>query len=110
MLDKIHRLPSNTQLKNSRFYKTPLFAVKIAKNDQLGSRFAFLVRKKVDKRAVVRNRIRRVFRSCVEEMLGEIASGHDMLFFLERGIMEKRREELLEELKKFFEERGFIKL
>lgn len=108
MLAKEYRLPSNAQLKGSRFYKTPLFSVKIAKNGVEESRFAFLVRKKVDKRAVVRNRIRRIFRSCIEEMLGEIVSGHDMLFFLERGIVDKRREELFQEIKTFFEEKKLL--
>jgi ribonuclease P protein component len=108
MLSKEYRLPSNSQLKNSSFFKTPLFAVKIAKNGITESRFAFLVRKKVDKRAVKRNKIRRVFRSCIEQMHAEIKPGYDMLFFLEKSIIEQERDTLFKELQKFLSEKGFL--
>lgn len=70
------------------------------------SRFAFVVRKSIDKRAVVRNRIRRVFRSCIEELVGQILPGYDMLFFLEKGIMDVTREELLKLVRKTLAEKG----
>ena len=82
--------------------------MKIGKNDLSQNRFAFLVRKTVDKRAVARNRIRRVFRSCIEELLVEINLGYDMLFFLEKGIMEKSQKELCAELKVFLREKGLL--
>lgn len=109
MLPKQYRLPSSTRLKQARFYKTALFSVKVAPNNLEQNRFAFLVRKKVDKRAVVRNRIRRVFRSCIEEMLSELQPRQDMLFLLERGIMDKPREELFQELKAFLQEKHLLK-
>lgn len=108
MLSKEYRLPSNTRLQNARFLKTSLFAVKVSKNGLDQSRFAFLVRKTVDKRAVKRNRIRRVFRSCIEQMPEVLKSGYDMLFFLERGIMDKSRDDLYEELKTFFKEKNLF--
>ena len=108
MLSKEYRLPADSQLKNSSFFKTPLFAVKIAKNGSTESRFAFLVRKKVDKRAVKRNRIRRVFRSCIEQMLGEIKQGYDMLFFLEKSIIDTDRKQLFEMIKMFLEEKNLL--
>lgn len=69
------------------------------------SRFGFTVKKSVDKRAVVRNRARRVLRSCIEELLENIASGYDMLFMLEKGIIGKDREEIFELTKKIFNEK-----
>lgn len=109
MLSKEHRLPSHTRLKNPSFFKTPLFAVKIAKNGLSESRFAFLVRKTVDKRAVIRNRIRRVFRSRIEAMPEVLTSGHDMLFFLEKSILDEERDILFKDLHKFFSEKGLLK-
>lgn len=108
MLPKQYRLPSNARLRNAAFYKTPHFSVKIAKNNLPESRFAFIVRKSVDKRAVVRNRIRRVFRSCIEEMLKDIRVGNDMLFLLEKSIIEKSRDELFENLKDFLKEKQLL--
>ncbi len=109
MLSKEHRLPARTKLSRPLFFKTPLFAVKTGKNGTSQSRFAFLVRKSVDKRAVVRNRIRRVFRSCIEELLEKISPGYDMLFFLEKGIMDERQENLCKYLKGFLKEKGLLR-
>lgn len=103
MLAREHRLPATTKLSHARYSKTSLFGVKYAKNELPNSRFAFLVRKTVDKRAVARNRIRRVFRSCIEELREQIIPGYDMLFFLEKGIMNVTRAELLKEVTTFLE-------
>lgn len=73
--------------------------MKYTRNGLQISRFAFVVKKSVDKRAVVRNRIRRVFRSCIEEQVGQIAPGYNMLFFLEKGIIEKRQQDLCQEVR-----------
>lgn len=94
MLAQAYRLPSSIQLHKAGFRKTPLFSVKFVSNNLSVSRFGFVVRKTVDKRAVVRNRIRRVFRSCIESNLDTITSGYDMLFFLEKGIMDKSHDEV----------------
>ena len=110
MLSKEHRLPSNAQLYRASFFKTPLFAVKVAKNDLAESRFGFLVRKTVDKRAVKRNRIRRIFRSCIEQMPEVLSSGYDMLFFLERSIIDQERDVLFRSLHTFLSEKGLDKV
>lgn len=103
MLAREYRLPATTKLSQARYTKTSLFSVKFAKNELSVSRFAFIVKKTVDKRAVARNRIRRVFRSCIEELHEQIVPGYDMLFFLEKGIMDVTRAELLKEVTIFLE-------
>ncbi len=108
MLKKINRLPAGQKLKNTSFFKTTFFNLRIAKNNIANNRFGFVVKKSIDKRAVVRNRVRRVFRSCIEEMLGKINTGHDMLFVLEKGIIDKEREEVFSEIKKLFTEKKLL--
>ena len=110
MLPREYRLPATTKLSHSRYLKTSLFAVKYAQNEMSVSRFAFVVRKSVDKRAVARNRIRRVFRSCIEQLSEQIISGYDMLFFLEKGIIDVTRDELLGEIGKALSEKGLLVL
>lgn len=68
-----------------------------------------MVKKALDKRAVQRNRARRVFRSCIEEMIDDIKGGHDMLFVLEKGIMGKGREEIFGEVRKLLAEKKLLK-
>lgn len=108
MLSKQYRLPSRVRLSQSRFYKTSSWSVKIAPNDIDHSRYGFLVRKTVDKRSVVRNRIRRVFRACIEELQTNISPGNDMLFFLEKSIMTKHQQELRIEIQSFLAEKKLM--
>lgn len=108
MLQKQYRLPSKTKLKNPRFLKTTEFTGKFASNGLDTKRFAFVVKKTLDKRAVIRNRVRRVFRSCIEELIPVITPGYDMLFFLEKGIIGKTRSELLTQLQIVLEEKGLL--
>ena len=108
MLQQHHRLPGAIRLISPRSFNTTLFFLKVGKNDIQQSRFGFVVRKTVDKRATTRNRVRRVFRSCVEEMLEEIKPGYDMLFLLKGHILEMKREELYNELHAFFKEQQFL--
>jgi ribonuclease P protein component len=110
MLSREYRLPARVKLIKARYVKTPLFSVRYVPNSLPQSRFAFLVRKTVDKRSVVRNRIRRVFRSCVEEMREDIASGVDMLFFLEKGIMEIKQKDLCLEIQKVLRQQNILKV
>jgi ribonuclease P protein component len=108
MLAREYRLPATTKLSQAHFAKTELFGVKYAANNLAVCRFAFVVRKSVDKRAVARNRIRRLFRSCVEELRGQIVPGYDMLFFLEKGIIDKQQAELCKELQAFLQQKHLI--
>ncbi|HSX08828.1 MAG TPA: ribonuclease P protein component [Candidatus Saccharimonadales bacterium] len=108
MLSREYRLPADIKLSHTRYLRTPLFGLKYAKNDIGISRFAFVVRKTVDKRAVARNRIRRVFRSCIEELRDVISPGYDMLFFLEKGIIDKQQGDLCQEIKEAFTKQHLI--
>lgn len=108
MLSKEFRLPSSIKLSHTRFFRNALFGVKYASNDLSVSRFGFVVRKSVDKRAVARNRIRRLFRSCIEELREKIVPGYDMLFFLEKGIIDKTQGDLCQELEEIFKQQKLI--
>ena len=108
MLKREYRLPATTKLASARFVRNSFFGLKYSQNNLTVCRFAFVVRKSVDKRAAARNRIRRVFRSCIEELLPQLACGYDMLFFLEKGIIDVTRDEVLREIKKVFEEKGLL--
>lgn len=50
------------------------------------SRFAFVVPASVDKRAVVRNRMRRLVRESVRLALSVIAPGRDGVFLIRKGL------------------------
>ena len=108
MLPRLNRLPAKQRLKNSRYYTSQHFTLRVAQNNIAVSRFGFIVRKTVDKRSVVRNRVRRVFRSCIEEMLPEIKVGYDMLFSLEKGIIDSNQQAVCTEIKKLLREKHIV--
>ncbi|MGI8420171.1 MAG: ribonuclease P protein component [Candidatus Levyibacteriota bacterium] len=108
MLAREYRLPATVKLTKAQFLRTPLFSFKFSKNNLPKSRFGFVVRKSVDKRAVARNRIRRLFRSCIEALQKDILPGYDMLFFLEKGIIDKQQADLCQELQTTLKQKDLL--
>lgn len=109
MLKKLYRLPAGQSIHKPSYYKSPYFIAKFSKNYIDVSRFGFVVRKALDKRAVERNRLKRLIRSCLEEELDKIQSGWDMLFVIEKGIIGKERFEIKLEVRKYLSSKKFYK-
>jgi ribonuclease P protein component len=93
MLKKTFRLLGPIP-KNANSYSTPFFSLKVSKNSEEVSRFGFLVSKKIDKRAVVRNRAKRILRGCVERSLSQIKGGYDFLFIARKDLVGKSTSEI----------------
>ena len=98
MFKKLNRLSAREKFfeesLNSRF-----FVLKISQNNLLHNRFGFVVSKKIDKRAVVRNSLKRKLRSCLEEYQKDIKPGFDFLFILKKEAGNKSQKELCAEVK-----------
>lgn len=86
MLAKKFRLPSSINLKGSPSVRTPEFTVIYARQNLSVGRFGFVVAKSIDKRAVVRNRLRRLVRAAIEEKWLEKSKGKDFLFIIKPAI------------------------
>ncbi len=94
MLKKKYRLLRETKFDNKNIFTSPFFVLRIAKNEKSLSRFGFVVSKKTDKRAVVRNRVKRQIRHNIEENLDKINPGYDILFVLKKQMTNKTTEEI----------------
>lgn len=94
MLKKVNRLKAGERINSARVLSTKLFTLKFTKNSIEGSRFGFLVSKKVDMRATARNRLRRKIRGCIENGLEEIKKGFDLLFILKKEALNKESGEI----------------
>lgn len=79
-LKRIYRLPVNVRLVRPRAYNTAEFVLKVAVSSSKLSRFGLIVPKSVDKRAVIRNKLRRVFHACIREMIESVKPSNDILF------------------------------
>lgn len=107
MLKKIYRLPSVSN-KGSKKISTILFDVKVSKNDLGFPRFGFVISKKIDKRAVLRNSIKRKLSVCVENIFDRIEGGNDFVFYPKKKIITCTPKEISEEVDKAFTREGFL--
>jgi ribonuclease P protein component len=109
MLKRKYRLPVRANLAHSSSRKSQTFRLMISQNNLTFSRFGFVVSKKVDKRSVVRNRTKRVLRSCIEEMREKIIEGYDMLFILQKNAVGQKKDAFCNEINKLFTDMRLVK-
>lgn len=109
MLKRKYRLDSKTKVKFGKPFSTPFFVIRTSENSYQYSRFRFIVSKKVDKRAVVRNKIKRILNSCVENIFEDINKGYDIMFFVRKEILDLSPEEICYNIKEAFAKKGLLK-
>ncbi len=109
MLDKKHRLPRDINFSNAKAFSSYAFLIKVGIGRSEFPRFGIVVSKKIDKRAVGRNKIKRQIRSSIEKLLPKINSSRDILIIARDGIGEKSSDEILTLLTDFFEKFKLLK-
>lgn len=88
-LKRKYRLTARIKKTFSRSFHSPLFTLRIGENGLLYNRYGVVVSKKIDKRAVVRNSIKRRAHSCMQEIDNNLKKGYDMLFILKKNQLHK---------------------
>lgn len=83
---------------------TPFFILRYQKNDLSKLQCAVVAGKKIDKRATVRNKIKRRFIHIIKEIMKDKNVSYDFVFFLKKAIIEKERDKVKEELEKILAE------
>lgn len=115
MLPKNYRFPLRTDFtsakKKGKIFQDKLFGLIVA--DQLpgaaaNSRFAFIVSKKISKKAVQRNRIRRILSEQVRLLLPKIKPGFDNIFLVKKDILGKTSADVGREVKEILVKTGTI--
>lgn len=109
MLKRKYRLSAKTRVEKSRSLENPFFTLRIAENNLSYNRFRFVVSKKVDKRAVVRNKIRRKFNECIRSLWEEIKTGFDLIFYIKKSISEEEEKNLSMIIKETFIKNQLLK-
>lgn len=100
MLPKRHRFSFKKGAPN-KLHSTRLFVIRYNKLNSSGLHAAVIVGKKVDKRATVRNKLKRRIVESIKELL-PMSLNVDLVIFAKKPILEVSKEELLEEFKKAF--------
>jgi len=109
MLKKKFRLLKDTKFKKNFSVNAPFFVLKFAKNEQAFSTFGFVVSKKLDKRAVVRNRIKRQMRVTIENNFDKIKAGFDILLIAKNQIVGKNTKEISDKILEEFKNQELLK-
>lgn len=109
MLKKIYRLSVLRREKSEKTIPSSSFTLKYLINGDDVSRFAFIISKKIDKKAVIRNKIKRSISRVIEENLLEIVSGYNFIFIPKKEILTKSKEEIGKEIKEVFKQNKLLK-
>lgn len=109
MLKRENRLVKGRKLQKTETLNTPFAIIKISNGTEKNSKFGFIVSKKVDARAVVRNKTKRKIRTAVEELLLEIKPEKEFLFILKRGAVGIKVDEFYKTLKSLFSKENLLK-
>ena len=105
MLRKENRLSKLIRRADEKKFFSPLFNVRISDNKDGKVRFGFVVSKKIDKRAVVRNRTKRVLRASVEGFLKDLM-GKDITVIAKKSLSFKDKETALGEFASIFKKKA----
>ena len=111
MLEQKNRIKKKKDIENifkkGKTFKQDSLILKILKNDLSFSRFGFIVPKKVSKKAVVRNKIKRRIREIVRSMMiKELKTNNDCLIIGLKGIEEKDFQETKNIVEKLFKKQA----
>jgi ribonuclease P protein component len=108
MFKRENRLVPGVKFSNSHLLAVPQFVLKEKENGLSVNRFGIVVSKKIDKRAVARNRIKRFFRQILSELNENIKPGHDILLIVKKNITGTDKEENTLSIENFFRKTGII--
>jgi ribonuclease P protein component len=113
MLPDFNRLRKTKEIerifKEGRGLKEDGFFIRAAKNNLNLNRFAFIAGQKASKKAVERNRVKRVLRETIRGKRESIKLGYDVIISALQGSSAKSREEIDQTLTKLLKKTGLSK-
>lgn len=104
MLPKVNRLTKRKDfdniLKNGQTYFSPSFIFKLQKNNLTVNRFGFIISKKISKKAVLRNLLKRRLREIIRQQLVKLKPGYDIIIIIKKKteVLSKNYQQLLGEI------------
>jgi ribonuclease P protein component len=112
MLTKQHRLPKKEidQVKNNgHHFHTPFFTVVYLSGRGTPSQFAFVLSKRVSKKATIRNRTKRLIAGAVRRLMAQLKSGYWVIFLVRRAALDQDKEILAQAVKEAFGKINLLK-
>lgn len=109
MFKRENRLVPGIRFGSSSLSANSQFILKEKDSGLKVNRFGIVVSKKIDKRAVIRNKIKRIFRDTLFRLNRSMMPGHDILFIVKTEILNKSKEEIQLAIESALEKAGLIK-
>lgn len=110
MFKKENRLVPGVRFNNAYSITVSQFVLKSKENRLTVNRFGIVVSKKIDKRAVVRNKIKRFFRTALANLDSQMSIGHDILLIAKKEILKKTDRENLLALEDSLSKAGIVRM
>ena len=102
MLPRTYKLKRDNDFKkvfkDGRYQSGGVVKIKFLKNNLTISRFAFLVGKKISKKATKRNKIRRIMEESIRLKFEQIKTGFDVVVLVSPDILNKKYQEIEKDL------------
>ncbi len=114
MLPKKHRLPLRTELnqvkKKGTLIQGKLFSLLVRRQSKKNqsSRLGFIISTKIHKKAVKRNRAKRLLSEAVISLFPEMKEGFDIVFLAKKRIIEANPEEIKKEVRELFKKAEMV--
>ena len=112
MLPKQHRLSLRTELNRIKgkgnLFQGHLFSLLIDRYPGQPSRFGFIISSKVHKKAVKRNRAKRLLSESIFSLLPRIKPGFSLVFLAKRKVIGDDFKEIESEIEELFIKTGII--
>lgn len=94
MLAKTHRITEaefKCFVRRSRYLKNDIFFIRYASNHKAHSQYAIVISAKVSKLAVVRNRMRRLVSSWIEDIICELPQGFYIAIYINKIFIDNQK-------------------
>lgn len=102
MLKRINRIGTKKEFEEvkekGRAYQAPLLAMIIFKKEDEEKKFGLVVSKRISKKAIIRNKIRRAVYEAIRGQLGKISSGVRGIVLVRTAIVGREVEEIEREI------------
>lgn len=112
MLSAVHRLTKDQDfqkvMSKGRYAYSSLLTLKYLPNQRATSRIGFVVSTKIDKRAVVRNLLKRRCREIIRLGLGAIRPGYDIVLVPKKATVDLDYKNLELEVQEVFYKAGLV--
>lgn len=115
MLPRHYRFPLRTDLsrlkKKGKIFQAPFFGLIVSSQPVTAAknpRFAFIVSKKISKKAVQRNRIKRVLSEQIKIFFPRLKSGFDAVFLVKQEIVNKDSSAIGDQMEKILVKAGLL--